>query len=198
MYYLLFYCMYGCFIVKWVKLEKLVCSAFLWRHPDVFLPRLPYDVVCCKNFCLAFTSFVFLLSQFDPAPRRGEPDVTRRTPDYFLWVVVLPIPSLCCDNRCQRLLDQGPDRNNRGIPKHYAKLEVLIAIGQCKRCLQSWEKAIVPSHARVSAFSGDIEERPSICYSSRRPPFYALFTEAWNWQKRPNFQLYFCSVSLYQ
>lgn len=23
--------------------------------------------------------------QFEPAPRRGEPDVTRRTPDYFLW-----------------------------------------------------------------------------------------------------------------
>ena len=23
--------------------------------------------------------------QFDPAPRRGEPHVTRRTPDYFLW-----------------------------------------------------------------------------------------------------------------
>ena len=22
--------------------------------------------------------------QFDPAPRRGEPHVTRRTPDYFL------------------------------------------------------------------------------------------------------------------
>lgn len=22
--------------------------------------------------------------QFDPAPRRGEPEVTRRTPDYFL------------------------------------------------------------------------------------------------------------------
>ncbi|XP_073263276.1 serine/threonine-protein phosphatase PP2A catalytic subunit-like [Populus alba] len=22
--------------------------------------------------------------QFEPAPRRGEPDVTRRTPDYFL------------------------------------------------------------------------------------------------------------------
>lgn len=116
-----------------------------------------------------------------------------RTISFELWCYQFP----ACADRCQHLLDQGPDRNNRGIPKHYAKLEVLIAIGQCKRCLQSWEKAIVPSHARVSAFSGDIEERPSICYNSR-PPFYALFTEAWNWQKRPNFQLYFCSVSLYQ
>jgi hypothetical protein len=27
------------------------------------------------------------IMQFEPAPRRGEPDVTRRTPDYFLWVI---------------------------------------------------------------------------------------------------------------
>lgn len=26
---------------------------------------------------------------FDPAPRRGEPHVTRRTPDYFLWFMVV-------------------------------------------------------------------------------------------------------------
>jgi len=29
--------------------------------------------------------FVSPSLQFDPAPRRGEPHVTRRTPDYFLW-----------------------------------------------------------------------------------------------------------------
>ena len=29
------------------------------------------------------TSMLYSL-QFDPAPRRGEPHVTRRTPDYFL------------------------------------------------------------------------------------------------------------------
>ena len=28
--------------------------------------------------------FHFSSLQFDPAPRRGEPHVTRRTPDYFL------------------------------------------------------------------------------------------------------------------
>ncbi|MBA0677270.1 hypothetical protein Goari_018688 [Gossypium aridum] len=33
------------------------------------------EVDDCKN-----QSFI----QFEPAPRRGEPDVTRRTPDYFL------------------------------------------------------------------------------------------------------------------
>jgi len=27
---------------------------------------------------------VYFSSQFDPAPRRGDPVVTRRTPDYFL------------------------------------------------------------------------------------------------------------------
>lgn len=33
-------------------------------------------------FLLFFFSLYSL--QFDPAPRRGEPHVTRRTPDYFL------------------------------------------------------------------------------------------------------------------
>jgi len=33
------------------------------------------EVDDCRNH-----SFI----QFEPAPRRGEPDVTRRTPDYFL------------------------------------------------------------------------------------------------------------------
>lgn len=30
------------------------------------------------------TLLVYYSLQFDPAPRRGEPHVTRRTPDYFL------------------------------------------------------------------------------------------------------------------
>lgn len=34
-----------------------------------------------KIVCLNLKYFM----QFEPAPRRGEPDVTRRTPDYFLW-----------------------------------------------------------------------------------------------------------------
>lgn len=34
---------------------------------------------------LAVSLIAVLFSlQFDPAPRRGEPHVTRRTPDYFL------------------------------------------------------------------------------------------------------------------
>jgi len=35
------------------------------------------DGICLLCVCLCS-------SQFDPAPRRGEPVVTRRTPDYFL------------------------------------------------------------------------------------------------------------------
>jgi serine/threonine-protein phosphatase 2A catalytic subunit len=35
--------------------------------------------------CQTFMKFdIVYLLQFEPAPRRGEPDVTRRTPDYFL------------------------------------------------------------------------------------------------------------------
>lgn len=36
--------------------------------------------------CFMFLTICFSLFslQFDPAPRRGEPHVTRRTPDYFL------------------------------------------------------------------------------------------------------------------
>lgn len=34
------------------------------------------------HFCFFF--FFRYSLQFDPAPRRGEPHVTRRTPDYFL------------------------------------------------------------------------------------------------------------------
>ena len=55
-------------------------------------------VYTCVNFVRIFVdnnedilgniNISFILSpfslQFDPAPRRGEPHVTRRTPDYFL------------------------------------------------------------------------------------------------------------------
>lgn len=40
-----------------------------------------------SNVCISYFLIAWILSfslQFDPAPRRGEPHVTRRTPDYFL------------------------------------------------------------------------------------------------------------------
>lgn len=36
------------------------------------------------SYCNRFYINFFCSLQFDPAPRRGEPHVTRRTPDYFL------------------------------------------------------------------------------------------------------------------
>lgn len=39
-----------------------------------------------KHFTVLTNLFCLLSLQFDPAPRRGEPHVTRRTPDYFLWM----------------------------------------------------------------------------------------------------------------
>ena len=47
---------------------------------------LVFSLCMCINACMSiykhFRAILFM--QFEPAPRRGEPDVTRRTPDYFL------------------------------------------------------------------------------------------------------------------
>lgn len=40
--------------------------------------------VLLTGFALISFYRLFFSLQFDPAPRRGEPHVTRRTPDYFL------------------------------------------------------------------------------------------------------------------
>lgn len=48
----------------------------------------------------SITLFCLCSLQFDPAPRRGEPHVTRRTPDYFLWWKITSRPCkpfmACC------------------------------------------------------------------------------------------------------
>lgn len=64
---------------------------------------LPFSNLPAKSFCICIVLidmltqwnhifspipcflFIYVFWQFEPAPRRGEPDVTRRTPDYFLW-----------------------------------------------------------------------------------------------------------------
>lgn len=51
-------------------------QVFLKLCPEIFSETSVK--VKCK---LTRSKFV---KQFEPAPRRGEPDVTRRTPDYFL------------------------------------------------------------------------------------------------------------------
>jgi len=48
--------------------EQVLCLQY-WKLP------------CVEEKCPFFLSCSL---QFDPAPRRGEPHVTRRTPDYFL------------------------------------------------------------------------------------------------------------------
>lgn len=61
---------------------------------------------CCANYILLrFVISTFLVSlQFDPAPRRGEPHVTRRTPDYFLWTLTSPSnPHTAKSRRCMTL-----------------------------------------------------------------------------------------------
>lgn len=52
-------------------------------------PPLPCHLLIprCGNMAAIMEvdeTMVKTFSQFDPAPRRGEPEVTRRTPDYFL------------------------------------------------------------------------------------------------------------------
>ena len=44
-----------------------------------------FDFYACAN-AMSRRLIVSCSFQFEPAPRRGEPDVTRRTPDYFLWL----------------------------------------------------------------------------------------------------------------
>jgi len=53
----------------------------VWHLLSLLSPKADtHFTVPWSNECLLC---VFSL-QFDPAPRRGEPHVTRRTPDYFL------------------------------------------------------------------------------------------------------------------
>ena len=59
-------------------LDSIDVAIFFWLH------MWTCDIPPWK-FNLGF------IMQFEPAPRRGEPDVTRRTPDYFLWVICCTI-----------------------------------------------------------------------------------------------------------
>lgn len=65
------------------KLIPLMPHCWWWDDPinHTLLGRI-YEL---KFYFYKWPMQIMFRLQFEPAPRRGEPDVTRRTPDYFLW-----------------------------------------------------------------------------------------------------------------
>ncbi|KAM3276288.1 hypothetical protein ACQJBY_044588 [Aegilops geniculata] len=71
------------------RAHQLVMEGFNWAHEQKVV-----TIFSAPNYCYRCGNMASILEvddcrehtfiQFEPAPRRGEPDVTRRTPDYFL------------------------------------------------------------------------------------------------------------------
>ncbi|THG21148.1 hypothetical protein TEA_017744 [Camellia sinensis var. sinensis] len=71
------------------RAHQLVMEGFNWGHEQKVV-----TIFSAPNYCYRCGNMASILEvddckdhtfiQFEPAPRRGEPDVTRRTPDYFL------------------------------------------------------------------------------------------------------------------
>ncbi|KAK9078078.1 hypothetical protein SSX86_002135 [Deinandra increscens subsp. villosa] len=71
------------------RAHQLVMEGYNWGHEQKVV-----TIFSAPNYCYRCGNMASILEvddckghtfiQFDPAPRRGEPDVTRRTPDYFL------------------------------------------------------------------------------------------------------------------
>ncbi|CAL5382278.1 unnamed protein product [Camellia sinensis] len=71
------------------RAHQLVMEGFNWGHDQKVV-----TIFSAPNYCYRCGNMASILEvddckghtfiQFEPAPRRGEPDVTRRTPDYFL------------------------------------------------------------------------------------------------------------------
>ncbi|WZY87640.1 hypothetical protein YC2023_044375 [Brassica napus] len=81
------------------RAHQLVMDGFNWAHViqlnSFSLPEQKVvTIFSAPNYCYRCGNMASILEvddcrnhtfiQFEPAPRRGEPDVTRRTPDYFL------------------------------------------------------------------------------------------------------------------
>jgi len=72
-----------------VRAHQLVMEGFGWHHGKGLI-----TIFSAPNYCYRCGNKASILEiddsltqnilQFDPAPRRGEPHVTRRTPEYFL------------------------------------------------------------------------------------------------------------------
>ena len=71
------------------RAHQLVMEGYNWCHD-----RNVVTIFSAPNYCYRCGNQAAIMElddtlkysflQFDPAPRRGEPHVTRRTPDYFL------------------------------------------------------------------------------------------------------------------
>ncbi|PPS07769.1 hypothetical protein GOBAR_AA12873 [Gossypium barbadense] len=71
------------------RAHQLVMEGFNWGHEQNVV-----TIFSAPNYCYRCGNMASILEvddckahtfiQFEPAPRRGEPDVTRRTPEYFL------------------------------------------------------------------------------------------------------------------
>ncbi|EEF35310.1 protein phsophatase-2a, putative [Ricinus communis] len=71
------------------RAHQLVMEGYNWGHEQKVV-----TIFSAPNYCYRCGNMASILEvddckghtfiQFEPAPRRGEPDVTRRTPDYFL------------------------------------------------------------------------------------------------------------------
>jgi hypothetical protein len=71
------------------RAHQLVMEGYNWGHEHKVV-----TIFSAPNYCYRCGNMASILEvddnmghtfiQFEPAPRRGEPDVTRRTPDYFL------------------------------------------------------------------------------------------------------------------
>ena len=71
------------------RAHQLVMEGYNWSHD-----RNVVTIFSAPNYCYRCGNQAAIMElddalkysflQFDPAPRRGEPHVTRQTPDYFL------------------------------------------------------------------------------------------------------------------
>jgi serine/threonine-protein phosphatase 2A catalytic subunit len=71
------------------RAHQLVMDGYLWHHDENVVTVFSAPNYCyrCGNQAAIMEcdeALEYTLIQFDPAPRRGMPSVTRRTPDYFL------------------------------------------------------------------------------------------------------------------
>jgi len=82
------------------RAHQLVMEGYNWSHEKnvVTIFSAPNYCYRCGNqaaLCELDDTLKYSFLQFDPAPRRGEPHVTRHTPDYFLWYILAHNSSEC-------------------------------------------------------------------------------------------------------